>query len=27
MTSKGQITIPHALRKKLGLNPGTVLDF
>jgi AbrB family looped-hinge helix DNA binding protein len=27
MTSKGQITIPHALRRKLGLKPGTVLDF
>jgi AbrB family looped-hinge helix DNA binding protein len=27
VTSKGQITIPHAIRRKLGLHPGTVLDF
>lgn len=27
MTSKGQITIPLAIRKKLDLQPGTVLDF
>jgi AbrB family looped-hinge helix DNA binding protein len=27
VTSKGQITIPHAIRTKLGLQPGTVLDF
>jgi AbrB family looped-hinge helix DNA binding protein len=27
VTSKGQITIPQAIRKKLHLEPGTVLDF
>lgn len=27
LTSKGQITIPIAIRKKLGLQPGQVLDF
>lgn len=27
VTSKGQITIPQAIRKKLDLQPGTVLDF
>lgn len=27
VTSKGQITIPQAIRRKLGLQPGTVLDF
>lgn len=27
MTSKGQITIPAALREKFDLRPGTVLDF
>ena len=27
VTSKGQITIPQAIRKKLQLEPGTVLDF
>ena len=27
MTSKGQITIPQAIRKRLALQPGTVLDF
>src|SRR5262245_5192743 len=24
LTSKGQITIPHAIRKKLGLHPGAI---
>lgn len=27
MTSKGQITIPLAIRRKLNLRAGTVLDF
>lgn len=27
MTSKGQITIPAPIRKRLGLKPGQVLDF
>ena len=27
VTSKGQITIPQAIRKKLALQPGTVLHF
>jgi len=27
LTSKGQITIPVAIRKKLGLKTGQVLDF
>lgn len=27
VTSKGQITIPLALRRRFGLRPGTVLDF
>jgi antitoxin PrlF len=27
MSEKGQVTIPKALRDKLGLRPGTVLDF
>ena len=27
LTSKGQITIPVKIRKKLGLEPGQVLDF
>jgi antitoxin PrlF len=27
VSEKGQITIPKALREKLGLRPGTVLDF
>lgn len=27
LTSKGQITIPAAIRRKLGLEAGTVLDF
>ncbi len=27
VTSKGQITIPQAIRRKLDLRPGTVLDF
>ena len=27
MTSKGQITIRVKLRKKLGLQPGSVLEF
>lgn len=27
VSEKGQVTIPKALRAKLGLRPGTVLDF
>ncbi|MCB1057871.1 MAG: AbrB/MazE/SpoVT family DNA-binding domain-containing protein [Acidobacteria bacterium] len=27
LTSKGQITIPVAIREKLGLKPGQVLEF
>ncbi|HSF14482.1 MAG TPA: AbrB/MazE/SpoVT family DNA-binding domain-containing protein [Vicinamibacteria bacterium] len=27
LTSKGQITIPAKIRRKLGLEPGQVLDF
>jgi antitoxin PrlF len=27
VSEKGQVTIPKVLRDKLGLRPGTVLDF
>ena len=27
LTSKGQITIPARIRRRLGLRPGVVLDF
>ncbi len=27
LTSKGQITIPVAIRERLGLKPGQILDF
>lgn len=27
VTSKGQVTIPVKIRRKLGIEPGTVLDF
>ncbi len=27
MTAKGQITIPTALRERLGLRPGDVVEF
>jgi AbrB family looped-hinge helix DNA binding protein len=27
VAERGQVTIPKALRKKLGLAPGTVLEF
>lgn len=27
ITSKGQITIPHPIRRKLQLHPGTILEF
>lgn len=27
VAERGQITIPKTLRKKLGIKPGTVLDF
>jgi len=27
LTSKGQITIPARIRRRLGLEPGQVLDF
>jgi AbrB family looped-hinge helix DNA binding protein len=27
MTSKGQVTIPQAVREKLGLYPGAEIDF
>ncbi len=27
VSEKGQVIIPKALRDKLGLRPGTVLDF
>ncbi len=27
MTSKGQITIPNAVRKRLGLKPGDRIEF
>ena len=27
VSEKGQVTIPKALRTRLGLEPGTVLDF
>jgi len=27
VSEKGQVTIPKALRHKLGIEPGTVLDF
>jgi AbrB family looped-hinge helix DNA binding protein len=27
LTSKGQITIPKAIRRRLGLEPGQVLEF
>ncbi len=27
IAERGQVTIPKALRQKLGLTPGTVLDF
>lgn len=26
MTSKGQVTIPKAIREKIGLNPGDTLE-
>jgi len=27
VSEKGQVTIPKAIRERLGLRPGTVLDF
>ncbi len=27
VSEKGQVTIPKPIREKLGLRPGTVLDF
>ncbi|OGT27446.1 MAG: hypothetical protein A2624_06350 [Gammaproteobacteria bacterium RIFCSPHIGHO2_01_FULL_42_8] len=27
MAERGQVTIPKALRKKLGIKPGMILDF
>ncbi len=27
VAERGQVTIPKALRQKLGIQPGTVLDF
>jgi antitoxin PrlF len=27
LSEKGQITIPKAIRQKLGLSPGTILEF
>ena len=27
ITSKGQVTIPQAIRHRLGIKPGQVLDF
>lgn len=27
VAQRGQVTIPKALRKKLGIQPGAVLDF
>ena len=27
VAERGQVTIPKALRKRLGLTPGTILDF
>lgn len=27
VAERGQVTIPKALRKKLGIRPGTVLEF
>jgi len=27
VAARGQITIPQALRERLGIRPGTVLDF
>ena len=27
VSEKGQVTIPQKLRRKLGLSPGTTLDF
>ncbi|HEX3530200.1 MAG TPA: AbrB/MazE/SpoVT family DNA-binding domain-containing protein [Thermoanaerobaculia bacterium] len=27
LTSKGQITIPTAIRRRLGLQPGQILEF
>jgi antitoxin PrlF len=27
VAERGQVTIPKPLRERLGLNPGTVLDF
>lgn len=27
VTSKGQVTVPSALREKLGIRPGSKLDF
>ncbi len=27
LTSKGQITIPTAIRRRLGLKPGQILEF
>ena len=27
IAERGQVTIPKALRKKLGMQPGMVLDF
>lgn len=27
LTSKGQVTIPIAIRERLGLRPGTVVEF
>lgn len=27
ITAQGQISVPHAIRKKLGLGPGSVLEW
>lgn len=27
VTTKGQITIPHEIRQRLGIHPGTTVDF